>query len=338
MDAVSKRSTGIFEGSLVVNIDTCGLWNENLDEIFMSGPIQGGLIEFWATSDKRIKVVFKPDDSESYTLETGKIVYDTDVDFIIIATCKENGAHIWINHEKAAGTDNDNIYSDFIRVGCRDRAGPESSNCSFDKKNVEAKEKRALIESSRQDHPHRGRVLKKEEVFDQLRTSKGFVDDYRAKVACGYKDYIGKLAHEIRELIIPSNSELLQRVAGILNEGITVYCIPDKLYSMGQTFSLEKNIRLKPYFPSDVCVDIDLWLNFKSTEYEGKLYTNEEIIKSIAHTEGSHYSPYLHPIVDKMQSVTIFNQQMVADYLLNLAEVLSGLANQLLINANKVSC
>ena len=52
--------------------------------------------------------------------------------------------------------------------------------------------------------------------------------------------------------------------------------------------------------PEYAAMDIDVWLNLQHVSINGRDYTNNDVLRAVADTTGSHYDASIEPLVEAL--------------------------------------
>ena len=128
---------------------------------------------------------------------------------------------------------------------------------------------------------------------------------------------------------------LLQRVAGLLDEPLLVFGNPPNIHEL----SIANGFA--PDMADYSCVaitqegrqyqmDLDDWLTNPGFVFVGKSFTNNQLLRLIADSDGSHHDPCVKPEFDYWNAILYSNSPIRAQMLLRTGAVVAVLAEQLL--------
>lgn len=154
--------------------------------------------------------------------------------------------------------------------------------------------------------------------------------------------FASSLAALLRSLLsMPTKSmnPLLQRAAGLLDLPLIIYAKatgPSKIPARDSVrIFMQTHVLPTHEEATDSAMDLAYWLQLPTTLTRDRAYTNDETIRAIADTRGSHFDPSLEPLVDDLRAimkglsnygpVTMYN-----DFLLSVARVADSLSSRVI--------
>lgn len=189
-------------------------------------------------------------------------------------------------------------------------AGVDVPRFDFAAENAEAKRLRDDAMAGLQ--PRAGRRLRSldEEVIF-LEEAVAQLEGFLRLIHEGNQFHSRSCASLIRALIAEGGRNfkpLLQRVAGRLAAPLIIYATPpagDAPNDYPPATYLDLEISAQPRFGL-VPLDIDVWLRAEVQLHDGRRFTNNELIRTIADANASHYDPDADPTLEMLEDVKMF--------------------------------
>jgi len=332
-----------FEGSFSFILAFPSGW-ESMDKwnLKQEYPCQGGKVVVEANNKPEVICTFFPESGTKFYLKSPPIIFKNLHEMAVIVTWKEQEAQVWINRTKAASTDLSFVYPEFISVNTTPRnilADTESYKIISEEKRVsriqEARDMKGRLGT-------RPRSLK--ERIDALNDKIGLLSKYISEISNGDHRHYVSIATILRSIICTSERgpsyPLLQRVAGMIEQPLTVYSNPREIASMLDSTVCQYEIFLSVSADSRCAteMDLDCWLDLKHIliKEDGqteKKFSNNNVIKCLADTEAAHLDDDIVPLVDKLSPVFLSENENVrslyTEHLIQIAKVVIYLANEL---------
>jgi hypothetical protein len=140
------------------------------------------------------------------------------------------------------------------------------------------------------------------------------LEDFLAMIQAGKQFYARSCASLVRAMIAESERKgsnfkpLLQRVAGRLAAPLIVYASAPPIgvpveYPPDTYFDLD--ISARQAFGL-VPLDIDVWLRTEIQLHDGRRFTNNSLIRTIADANASHYDPDVNPTLEMLEDIKMF--------------------------------
>jgi hypothetical protein len=330
-------------GSLFMVMEPHPYWPALQEERLCRRILENGILDLYATPNSTIKLVLQLQGEYSVEIETCPIVSGPQISkFIFSASWDHGEVDLRINGYHVASTNLEQNTESSVQWSAS--GGPTDTafwqDITNDNEQCRAKrqsEASALTTGS-------GRIpTSPDKPYVDLSNALKQLNDQIAAIRRGELYQDTALATRLRALICRPKSQkpLLQRCAGELNLPLILYCIPPVLpqywnpYSdVGPPISLSISIDFSPekVSESQVTMDIDFWLQKKAARYQSNLYTNDEVIRAFADTEGAHYDIGVEPLVNALKSIQRGTNEMTMlhDYLLVVAQCVMVLGANLL--------
>ena len=266
----------------------------------------------WVSPDQTFIAVFQPNDEPSYSIETSPLVLESPTSELTFAVrCSQRQGDIFLNGKHVA-TNRDNVTIDCpITI-----PAPPTVELDFDPTaaNDDCRRKRAEEIAKLSQRANR-RKLTFDEQLDQLRDGCKELDELTHLLAEPKPHFHASVSARIRALICrfdrgPSYP-LLQRIAGQLDLPLILYAPPfsglnkDHPIAKGLSLSIDGMVTPEKIDPVQVPLDIDFWLTLKQATIDGVPYSNNEILRAIADTSGSHHDSDADPLVYKLNTIKV---------------------------------
>ncbi len=126
-------------------------------------------------------------------------------------------------------------------------------------------------------------------------------------------------------------NKLLQRIGGIVDADLTVFCLPaiEVLPPRVPDFMLSSSISFTETATDRFPVDLDVWLEMKAWWSGGRFFSNSDAIKAFGDTEGSHTDENEHPLVTNMRKLhDSSNRAILISWFHDLGETTLSLARR----------
>ena len=327
-------------------------WPALKEEKLCKKDIDNGILEVYATPHSTIRLTLQSQGGDSVELETCQIVSGPQISrFILSASWEHSKVDLYINGYHVASTDQAVVTENSIQWSATANETREPIFIDVSNANEECKLRRQSEVSSLTTRAGRIPASFDQSYVDLSNALKQLTDQMVAiRHGESYQDTA--LATRLRALICrppsKSHSPLLQRCAGQLGLPLILYCIPpllpqywDPYLVEGLPISLAIAIDFSPekIIETQVPMDIDGWLQKRAARGQAKLYTNDEVIRAFADTEGAHYDIGIEPLVYMLKRISAGTDQLTLlhDYFLAVGECVAALGSYVLNSIPKPS-
>ncbi len=298
------------------------LWN--------SWDVEDGNITLWIGPDQRITAVFRPNNAQPYHATSCPVDLEIGADLSVAVGWKGDAGDIVLEGQ-IAGTNRPNV-----PTADRIVASPRYffwAGEAFAEANEKCRLKRDEDVSQIRPRGNR-RLLSLSEELDQLRDATTQLSDLLAAIGAGRTYFDTALSARIRALICRFKSAqsypLLQRVAGRRSLPLIVYAFPfdgikhDHPMVKELVVFVIGPVEEKQIKPEYAAMDIDVWLDLRHVSIKGSDYTNNDVLRAVADTTGSHYDASIGPLVEALRSIRLSPEYVT-------------MINTMLVNAGKVA-
>jgi hypothetical protein len=340
-----------FRYSLILLLGEYPTWPPSRMEKLVSVNLEKGLLGVFATTQSSIKVIVTCLDGKSSQVETCQIKHGPQVSKFILGVIIDFPIiDIIINGYNVASTDLGKPIENFIEwhKPISDDISTKSIFINVDnEKYVNERIQNAAITSLK-----KGRLQAPDEKqYKDLFNAICQIKDQVSAIKRGEMHQDTALSARIRALICHGKNQypLLQRCAGKLKLPLNIFGIPPMLpefydpkndvnLNLDLDLFIDINITPEKTIETQVPIDIDFWLQMHSGCKHLVKYTNNEIIRSFADTEGAHYDNGIDPFVDSLRSISFNNEEktMLHEYFLRVAECVIALGEFIIKNAQQV--
>jgi hypothetical protein len=337
-----------FSGSLFMVLGPYPSWPAVQEEKLCKKDMDNGILEVYATPNSTIRFALQSKNGDSIELETCQIVSGPQISrFILAASWEDSKVNLHINGHHVASTDQAVVTENSIEwfaTATETREPREFIFIDVSNSNEECKLKRQSEVSSLTTRAGRIPASSDQSYVDLSNALKQLTDQMVAiRRGESYQDTA--LATRLRALICrpPSKSHrpLLQRCAGQLDLPLILYCIPPLLPQYWNPYlaeelpiSLAISINFSPakIIETQVPMDIDVWLEQQAARGQARHYTNDEVIRAFADTEGAHYDIGIEPLVYMLKRISAGTDELTLlhDYFLAVGECVAALGSYVL--------
>lgn len=323
-------------------------WPPSRIEKLIGVDLDKGILEVFATSYSTIKVIVTCKDGQSSQVETCPIKYGPQVSqFIFCVIIDFPNIDIIINGYNVASTDLGKPIEKVIewQKPIREDKGTKAIFIIVDNE----KYVNERIKLSSNLSLKKGRIqAPAEKQFNDLFNAICQIKDQVSAIKRGEMHQDTALAARIRALICHGKNQypLLQKCARNLGLPLNIFGIPPMLpefydpkndENLNPNFIIDINISPEKTVETQVLIDIDFWLQMHSGCHHSVKYTNNDIIRSFADTEGAHYDNDIDPFVNSLRSICLNNDErtMLHEYFLMVAECVIALGEYIIQKAQQ---
>lgn len=310
-------------------------WPVAKDLSVFSLPVEGGHLSVVATVNGNLRISIREDDAASVDVDTCPIEINALRLFKIAAEWKGKFITIFADGEIIGSNEPDKTVINKLTIEPKAIAPgdpSEASGAHYCK--LRAEKVRTL-----QAKPGR-RLLTPQEMMDDLEKEYHQICDLLGLIRKGARYHVIGLAGRVRTIIARGHTldPLLQRVAGITYSPLPVYTSrgANKQEEPEPSWDVQFNIFPAPMVGIDLELDLDEWLQQTGCSSKGRRWSNNEVIRAIADTDGpSHYDPSIEPIIDFFNGLLMVErerdnlQSLMERVVVSVAETILALIEQI---------
>ena len=284
----------------------------DIHTIIHTVDVNGGSVRVWIGPDRRINAVFKPNESNAFYAQSVPIEFiDESWEMIVSIRWHRDNGDIFINGQMAGSSEPNSSVVEVIRIAQPQYLEKYKEKLPDRSPHIDEYVNRRKTEVAERKQMKERRPVTSEEHQRRLQDAASQLRHIEILIENGHNYFETALADRIRALLCrfkrgPSYP-LLQHVAGMKGIPLLVYGMPfsgtntDHSLSEGLKGWLLGPIALQRTNPLLIEMDLDEWLEMKQANVEKKDYTNNDLLRAIADTCGTHYDSSVPPILDFLQ-------------------------------------
>ncbi len=314
---------GKFTGVIFALLGEFNVWPAPQEGLIFHEELDEGVIDFFGIPNLAIKVVLTQKNGETSQVETCPIISGPEISlFIFSVTWDFPEIDVHINGHHVASTDTTKVIEENLKWSATENDNKSIIFTDITVDNEQYRTQRIKESCSLQTRADR-LPANNEKPYEDLSNALKQLRDQIAAIKRGEMHQDTALAARLRALICRSKSQspLLQRCAGELKLPLIFYGIPPLLpqywdpirdgdLSSPIAFSIKLSASPTKTIATQVAMDLDYWLQMQSANMNEKLYTNDEVVRAFADTEGAHYDNGVEPLVQALKRINHFRAEM----------------------------